>query len=69
MKFHSIDITSTPKQIEKQWIKCEHCGIEEEVTNCPPLIRLERIEYHRRASCVKNDLGLDPEWIKKWRGE
>lgn len=69
MKFASIDITKIPKTEQPVWLKCPHCGLEEDITNVSPLIRLERQEYHRRASCVRNDLGLDPEWIKKWRGE
>lgn len=51
-------------------INCPHCGLKEQVNNCPPLTFLERLEYHNRGGCVKNDLGLDSnDWIKKWRGE
>lgn len=69
MKFTSIDITSVPKQEKEYWIRCPYCGLEENVTNVSPLIRLERTEYHQRGSCSRNDLGLNPKWIKKWRGE
>lgn len=69
MKFVGVDILTQPRQDADHWIRCEFCGLEEDVTNVSPLTRLERIEYHRRGSCSKNDLGLDPAWAKKWRGE
>lgn len=69
MNFHSVSLGSVPLPSEKVFIRCEFCGLEEEVTQVSALIRVERIEYHRRGNCMKNDLGLDREWEKKWKGE
>ena len=70
MNFTAIDILSTPRDVQKQVISCVHCGLVEELNQLHPLINLERIEYHRRGSCIKNDIGLKTNnWLRKWQGE
>lgn len=44
-------------------IDCVLCGLKEDVSSVSFLTRLERLEYHRRGGCVRDDLGVSDFYV------
>lgn len=57
-------VGSVSKPVEMpDFIDCVFCGLKEDVSSVSFLTRLERLEYHRRGSCVRDDLGVSDFYI------